>query len=64
MLASAAKLARVFECDDNKNIYGQDYHIRETETQLLHMNLTSFMQSLNEWTSRKLFCKVSCRLER
>ncbi|KAK9844525.1 hypothetical protein WJX74_003603 [Apatococcus lobatus] len=40
--------------DSSQNAYGSDYHVREPETQLLHMTFPSFIESLKAWQSRKL----------
>lgn len=58
VFAATGALARVLEADGSKNNYGQEYFIRETETQALSIDCPEAQQSLLSWTSRKLFCRV------
>lgn len=56
--ASASQLARIIEPVFVKNLFGQQYHVRETETQLLQQSFAGLAAALFQWNDRKIFCNV------
>lgn len=58
VMCSDSKQHRFMECDLSKNIKEGPYFIREPETQILGLSLSSFVKCTREWTSRKLMLKV------
>lgn len=44
--------------DASRNAYGSHYHVREPETQLLHMTSPGFVESFKTWQSRRLLLQV------
>lgn len=58
ILCSDAVRNRFIECDQSKNSFGSDYHVRESQTQELRMSFPEFAQCAESWTSRRLFFKA------
>jgi hypothetical protein len=58
-LCSATNRNRFIECNAAKNVYGSMYHVREPETQLLHMSFPEFVNCAERWKMRNIFLKVS-----
>lgn len=58
VLCSDAVRNRFIECDQSKNTFGSEYHVRECQTQELPMAFPDFAQCAERWTSRRLYFKV------
>ena len=64
VLCSAQKHNLFIETDLDKNVFGSYYHIREPQTQQLHMTFAEYAQCATTWTTKKVMFKVclSCNL--
>lgn len=58
VLCSEAQKNRFFEFDNEKNIYGTGYYVREPETERIKMNYCDFVESSHAWKTRTLLFSV------
>eukprot|EP00873_Tetraselmis_striata_P002029 jgi/Tetstr1/422293/TSEL_013137.t1 len=55
VLCSEGKVNRFMSADDSKNIYGNQYHVREPETRKLKMGFKEFADCVRLWQEDTLF---------